>query len=357
MPTHLAALTGAALALASLTRTVGVPLVVIGAIFVLIRSAGWRPVVAYLALAVTPLVAYAGWFNSEQGQFNLTNADGVFLYARVMAFADCNIIKPPASLASLCDPRPPSQRPPGEAYIWHASLLEGFGPVAERALPEQRFTTARNEAALKFATRAIEAQPLSYLSVSLRDFGRTFGWSWEPYPNGAEVATYKFSDHPYGILDRVVVAGGTALGDAHRYDPSPSTRVVEPFADLMIGYQRILAARGPFIGVFLLVGLMGLLLPRRRIERRRELLIMLTFATVLLLVPPFTVEFDYRYVVPAIPLAAASCAMALAAMFPRCSDPGFTAEKPIRPRRRKAANFADAGGADSNGQLSGSPLC
>src|SRR6266702_2490579 len=61
--------------------------------------------------ATNRVAAYMGWFHHTRGQYALTDGDGAFLYSRVMAFADCAKMNPPARLRPLCDNRPPSRRP------------------------------------------------------------------------------------------------------------------------------------------------------------------------------------------------------------------------------------------------------
>jgi hypothetical protein len=322
--TMAAGLAGIAFAFACLTRVVGAPLIVVGVLYLLIRRSGWRPIVTFCTAAIVPLLAYASWFDSEHGSFNLTASDGVFLYSRVMAFANCGDIHPPARLAVLCDARPRARRPTSEQYIWHPSPLDHFGPGGETALPEQRFSTSRNPPAQQFAIDAIVAQPFTYLHTGLADFARSFTWSRTTYPNGKVVAEYNFLRHPLPIPDLVFVAGATTQADTTAYEGRlPNTKLVQPYADLVIDYQKFATVRGPFLAAFLIVGLLGLAAFWRRDERKMPLLLTWCVAVTLLIIPPFTAAFDYRYVEPAIPIAAAAAALALAVLVPWCSDRGM----------------------------------
>lgn len=191
---------GFALALAALTRSVGLPLVILGGIYLLIRWPGWRPLGAYALLALLPLGSFAAWYHHEHGSYAFGAADGVYLYSRVMVFADCAAIRPPADLAVLCPQRSQPRWPVSSDYIWHASPLYRLpGPRSIPPDPRQLFIPQRNGPALKFAVRAIESQPLPYLRVGLRDFVRSFGWSRQPYPNAPVVHNYSFSRRPYHI--------------------------------------------------------------------------------------------------------------------------------------------------------------
>ena len=59
----------------------------------------------------------------------MTDSTGVFLYSRVMTFADCSRMSLPADLLPLCTTVPPDQRPIAQAYIWTpASPLTAVPP-------------------------------------------------------------------------------------------------------------------------------------------------------------------------------------------------------------------------------------
>ena len=108
-----------------------------------------------------PVAGYAAWFGSWWGSYTLSRAEGFYLWGRVSSFAECSVIKPPASELAICPSGSPSSwTPPGD-YIWHAPQVHhmaGGGPV-----------TAANDALLRdFAIRAVEAQPLGYLRGARR---------------------------------------------------------------------------------------------------------------------------------------------------------------------------------------------
>jgi hypothetical protein len=95
------------------------------------------------------------------------------------------------------------------------------------------------------------------------------------------------------------------------YEDGPAAgRVVEPFAGVIRLYQNYVYVRGTMVGVLLLVGLAGMVPLWRRLGGAAFL--PWTLATGLLLVPAATVEFDYRYVLPAVPLASLAAGIAFA---------------------------------------------
>lgn len=307
---------GLLLALAALTRTVGLPFVLLGGVYLLARWQGWRPLAAYAVLAAAPLGLYAGWYHHEHGSYGLDTADGVFLYSRVMVFADCGVIRPPADLTVLCPPADQARMSLSSDYIWQPeSPLDRLpGTVSSPVIPEQMFNSQHNGPARRFAIDAITAQPLAYLRDGLQDFARSFTWTREPYPSAADVSDYSFSLHPLQVQSsQVYVPGGSAGNDMRQYEHGDArTTVVQPWAGLIIGAQRYLFLPGTLLAVLLAAGLAGLV--RRRSERRVPVLILWVSALALLAVPPFTAEFGYRYVLPAVPLAGAVAALTVAGL-------------------------------------------
>jgi hypothetical protein len=310
-----AAVAGLSLSAAVLTRTVGLPILLLALGYVLIRWAGWRNAVAFALIAFAPLAGYATWYHHEHGQYSINTADGVFLYARVAGFADCSVMHPSPHIAMLCDPRPSSRRPPGPDYIWHPSPLDGVDGK-KPGIAADRFTADRNDRALSFALLAIRSQPLDYLHASLRDVMRSFRWSRQPYPSANETSTYRFSDAPWPIPgSRVIVRGASAAQDVRAYEQGDaSTHVHPPWSGIMRNYQRVAYLRGTFLGVLVLVGGCGILVRRARHDGRGRAAFVWTMALALIVVPDFTAQFDYRYLAPAVPLVAAAAGLGLEIM-------------------------------------------
>jgi hypothetical protein len=320
VPWPAAAGAGALLAAAALTRSIGVPLIALGGLYLLARRPGWRPVAAFAALAALPLGAYAGWYHAAHGRYALTSSDGVFLYSRVMSFADCARFTPPRGTEILCDPTPPADRPVPSDYIWHA---RDHGGLAKLRLPrartvEDHFLDGANDPARAFAAKAILTQPGAYLRVAARDFGRTFEWGMTTYPNKLVAGAYRFSldaRHLNAPTNIVWITGGTGRSDATAYEHgSAAPRIVGPYAGWLHGYQRYGWLPGPLLAALLVLGLAGPLAFGRRDERRWTALLLWATATGLLAIPPLTAQFDYRYVLPAIPFACAAAFLSLAVL-------------------------------------------
>jgi len=296
------ALVGLLLGLAEIMRSVGVPLLAVFAVYMIIRRISWRKVAAAIVLCFVPVVAYCGMFYLEHGQFAMTDSTGVFIYARVMTFADCAKMHVPADELSLCTTVPPSQRPIDQFYVWDPSTpLDRF--------PPSKFSPVPDQLAEDFAIRAIEAQPLDYAKAVFGDTWRVFRWKRHIYPNAQTYDEYIFGYHsqPIPSWNKASLGpwGSYAADYAHG---NPLTQVVEPFANVIRGYQRYVWVPGTVYGLILLTGLGGLALAWRRLGG--EALLPWATSLALIVVPAATATFDYRYVLPAVPFACLAAAIA-----------------------------------------------
>jgi hypothetical protein len=255
-------------------------------------------------------------FSAQHGNLAMTDSDGVFLYGRVMTFADCRVIKPPPSLARLCDPRPPSQRPVATEYIWRDG-----NPLSTLGRP--LFSPQANRQARAFAVRAVEAQPLPCLRAVAADLGRSAGW--------ARTLSYDYrTDHLYLFsTPPPTVQIASFLPLLRRYQPGlPPPRAVAPFAGFARAYQRYFYLRGTLLALILLAGLTGAVRFRRRSSpggRGGPGLLPWAFAAVLLVFPLAVAGFDYRYELAVTPFACLAAALAFAGRPPgerRSGDPG-----------------------------------
>ncbi|MGW5261137.1 hypothetical protein ACWEQG_09195 [Microbispora sp. NPDC004025] len=378
-----AAALGLVLAAATLTRTVGLPLVAVFALFLLaygVRGASGtggasgavrpgravaRLTVPFLVAALLPVAGYAGWFYATYERVGLVGSNGVFLYARTMSFADCSVMKPPPDLAVLCDPRPPASRPASQEYIWNAQ-----SPLVR--LPGITFTKETETLAGRFASLAIRSQPLAFVRTTLTELGRSFTPGRPVYP---DAETYRYYEFPAAVPPppgRHPAVVGKEF--AQRYEGGSITvRIAEPFAALMRAYQDVAWLPGTALLVILLVPPAAWAI-RARSARRAAPARRTTRATgetraawtprasenrdssqwspsnhahanrassnqapsnqaptdqarakhaptnwgiawatawALLLVPAATAQFDYRYVLPAVPLACLAVALSV----------------------------------------------
>jgi hypothetical protein len=281
---------GALLALATLTRTIALPLIALVLAVLAVRRAGPRRLAALAVTAALPLVAYAGWNAQVNGKFTLTGGEGVVLWARTMTFADCSVIKPPPAEAGLC-PNVARQDAASE-YVWdpRASL---------NLLPGGR--DRNNDLARSFALHAIMAQPLDYIADVAEDTALTFAWTPVRHPQrikgafGFARGQWPLPDYP--LVQRV----------REEYDPSVrDLRSVDPYAGFLMAYQYPAYLRGPMIAAILLAGGLG------AVVRRRSALLPWGVAMFLLVGPVAALDFDHRYVLPVIPVACLAAALGVA---------------------------------------------
>jgi hypothetical protein len=299
-------LVGLLLGIGDVVRSVGLPMLVIFAVYMIIRRVSWRKVAAAVVVCFLPVVAYAGAFDLEHGQFAMTESTGVFLYSRVMTFAECAKMTLTADELSLCTTVPPSQRPIAQAYIWTSTgdtPLDRFSP--------SKFSPTPNQLAEKFAVEAIKTQPAGYAKAVFDDTWRAFGWSRVVFPNGPTYQEYLFGYHSLPIPAYDVADLGPYGSYAAAYGHgNPLTNVVAPFANVMRVYERHVYLPGTGYGLILLIGLGGLVLAWRRFGG--EALLPWTVSLALIVIPAATAEFDYRYVLAAVPFGSLAAVMAFA---------------------------------------------
>jgi hypothetical protein len=295
------ALAGLILGVSATVRSVGLPLLAIFTVYMIFQRIGWRAVLGTMAACVAPVFLYCTWFYSNYHQFAMTDSTGVFLYARVMTFADCAKMHVPTEELALCTTTPPAQRPIDQSYIW-----SNFTPLDR--FPPTKFSPLPNSLAEDFARRAIVAQPLPYLRAVADDTIRVFEWKRYVFPNAATYDEYLFGYRPLGVPSwaRSHVRGYDSAA-AYYVRGNPLTHVVEPFAGIMRVYQRYIFLPGTLLGVILVVGLGGIVLAWRRIGG--PALLPWVISVALLVEPAATAEFDYRYVLPAVPFACLAAAM------------------------------------------------
>lgn len=323
MSWRMGVLVGLLLALTWLTRSIGLPVLALVLVYLLIKRTGWKTIVAVLTACAIPVAAYMGWFASAFGKFAMTNSDGLILYMRTAIFADCEKmnIDPyrEVELVLLCINDPVDQRKDyAQWYLWGQGSGdgEGTGEVLHR-WGSVKFTDITNEAASAFAMRAITSQPGDYLRVVFRDFMRSFHWARPRFPDAATYNMYEFK--PYHELDSTgnpkrlpnwPSYQGRTDTDAFAYEQGPpETRIVSPWAEIMSGYQKVFYLRGIMLGGIMLIGLYGVAVRWRTLGGPVVLPWLGAFG--LLLAPAATAEFDYRYVLPAVPLACLAAAITL----------------------------------------------
>ena len=203
-----------------------------------------------------------------------------------MTFADCKYFEDKLrnEQLPLCEDKdhPPGKRPVSHFYVWEQPQIF-FYPGGGG-----QFAPYKSDLARDFAKKAIMAQPGDYAKTVIGDFARTFRWDRPVYPDPKTYSYYVFpkTDQAYWPDKGPLV---------EKYDAQKTaTRVIEPYAGFMRGYQQVVRLPGTILGFFLLIGLAGVLVRWRRFGG--VAIFPFGIAMALLVIPPATVLFDYRYV-------------------------------------------------------------
>ena len=287
------------LAAATLMRNIGQLLVVAIALGVMVAWWGSpRAMVKALVLATLPAVlilrGYFALATAGGGYAGLSDMGGWNLYGRTSTFADCAQFEPPPGSEVLCESRPASERP--------GTFFYGSSPHSPAkihfTLPNATYDLfaldrSKNALVREFALRAITHQPLEYARTVARDAGRYFmpsldqrGWA------GPGPEWYDFRS-------------------VHRWESEAwlTSVIAEHYVDATIHWRpRVVAAIGAyaaivrFHGVVLFVvltfALAGLVLTRTR-TILAVLVMLISGALALYLLPVVMATFDWRYGFPA----------------------------------------------------------
>jgi hypothetical protein len=296
---------GLLLGFGALIRSIGLPLLAIFAVYLLLRRAGLRVIIAGIVACAMPVSGYVLWFHSWYHQYAMTQSTGIFLYARVMEFADCGKFTPTPDETALCTGAAPKNRMITQYYIWGIDA-----PL--RRFPPPEFSPVTNRIAKDFATRAIKAQPVAYARVVWDDTWRSFAWKRKVFPDPITYGEYKFSSASWGRAHKAATGHGFGALAQNLSDPRAGfTHVVPPYAGMMRLYQKYIYLPGTILGVLLVLGLGGMAIAWRRFGG--EVLLPWALAVAMLVIPAATAEFDYRYVLPAVPLACLATAIVFGA--------------------------------------------
>jgi hypothetical protein len=345
------AVAGLLIGYATLVRSVGEPLLVVVIVGMLARRVGWRRLLALAVAGIVPIGLYMVWFHQGTGKYALSESQGSFLYSRVSTFAECSKMNVPALLAYLCDPTKLQYRPVAGEYIWADNELKPYQKVntplylAFGSDTSQRFGPEISAQTQQFAERAIEAQPVAYARAVIDDVLHTFGWNRQPDPqdyagNGPnfqfvsgqemnlQIPWYATPDHIPGtplhqpdsssltwcnancqLNDNQASVIMTAERDfAGQGQGLGLTTAVGPWEHILEVYQRYIFLRGTLLGLIVLVGAAGVLARRRRWGGVG--LLPWLVGMLLIVLPPMTAGFSYRYVLAAAPVACLAAGLA-----------------------------------------------
>ncbi|HYN95016.1 MAG TPA: hypothetical protein VES42_14300 [Pilimelia sp.] len=301
LPTRVALLAGAVLTTAALTRTIGVPVLVLAGGYLLLRWPGWRPVLAFGLVTAVLLGGYATWYNAAHGVFALGQFQGRFLYARVMTIAECDRLELTERQRTLCVDTPPEQRPQrNDRYVWVIRLSPA------RAL---YWGTGNDEFLGDFAKTVIRQQPGDYARMVARETGWHLAWRppleedqlclrehWLPPERpGADCGPTMYTPTP-----------GALVSPERR--PFPATA----WTSAMHGYGRVATTPGPLVAACVLFALFAAVWRWRRPGWRDagDALLFAGTGLGVIVLSVATSMFETRYAVPAVYLVPVAAVLA-----------------------------------------------
>lgn len=285
------AVVGLLIAGAAITRTALMPILIVVALYLVLRGRRWRALLGFGAVAAAVLVAYGGWYAATYGSFGYSDYAGYWLYGRVAPFATCDYPLPPKE-AALCPTDPLWHRTQSNEYFADApsspiNVLHRLGTVRQRnVLGEQ------------FGIDVIEHQPLAYAEAVLSD-------TWHYFTPGRWM-TSDAIDMQRWIFPPLHINSAAAAFNLHyagrgfsgRITASPQPALIPPLR----AYQSWVYTPGPALLACLVAALIaGLGLVRRRAGRRHARWAALTLAAtavVVVLSPSVSTGFSYRYGLP-----------------------------------------------------------
>ena len=292
---------GFVIGLTMLLRFVGASVIVPALGFVVLRRLGVARSVALIAGFALPLAAYSLYFSSQTGgSVGVTDSNGLFLYGRVVEFADCNAVEVPEELQEYCPSGPIESATKGV-------FTSGLDIKSVTEDPQG------NAKLLRFSRLMILGMPGEYAQAVLSDFGRFFSPN-DPESQEPNVKRWRFvraveeaDPHPF-VRDN----GGS---------PPPSSNVDERFtirrgaAGFLRSYQNVAYVYGPLLALMLILGLAGGIVAWRSEGHDRLLgptaLLFSLVALSLLIAPTMVAVYHFRYVLPAVVLSGPAGAMGL----------------------------------------------
>lgn len=170
---------GVLLGYSAVTRTVGLPIIVLPAVFLLLRRVGWRAFVAFVVAAAVPLAGYVVDYHASHGVYVFNQYQGRFLYARTTTFADCSKLRLTPAERAVCPPEPLGHRRLPDEYLWQPGPMSVYTGTDDDAIYGS------------FARKAILTQPGAYLLAVGTDTLHFFQPGW-PLPARTECVTERW---------------------------------------------------------------------------------------------------------------------------------------------------------------------
>ncbi|MFD0730696.1 hypothetical protein [Planotetraspora mira] len=288
---------------ATLTRSIGLPLVLLFLGLLVAWRVTLRTLLTAVATCLVPLCSYGLWFQAHNNVFALGSNDGILLWSRTMSFADCSKIRPPADLIQLCPPEPHRA-----AATWPWNFLLDTKRPQEYLTDENAWLYRRpgpplspenNSLARNFALRAIVAQPVDYALIVLRDLTDTV-LRRDPPVHGDPAFLFP------AVPDKIPPEQGEI---ARTYGYSGAPTAVAPFAAFLERYQYLIFLPGLMLFLAMVTPAVLMLRCKRRLSI--PALLPWSMAVALLVLATATNQNSYRFALPAVPLACIALALSI----------------------------------------------
>lgn len=290
---------GFIIGLSMLLRFVGAVTLVPAFLYMILRRLGAARAVALIAGFAIPLGAYGLYFSTQTGgSFGVTDSNGLFLYGRVVEFADCNEVEVAEELQEYCPAGPIESETKG----LFTSGLE---------INKVRKDPQGNSKLLRFSRQMILSRPTAYAGAVVSDFARFFEPT-DPEEQEPNVKRWRF-------VRTLEEADPHELVLTNEGSPPPRSGIAGEFAiqrgpaEFLRSYQNVVYTYGPLLALLLIVGLAGGFLATRPDDDARSLgpecLLFSLVAIFLLIGPTMLAVYHFRYVLTAIPLAGVSGAL------------------------------------------------
>lgn len=295
---------GALLTAAVLTRTVGLGICALVLVYLVIRRAGLKQVLAFGLTVLVLMLGYLTWSKATNGHFALSTVQGRYLYARTAIVADCSKLELTDEQRPLCPREPLDQRPERpDWYLWVSPVLKDHGPE-------------RDDIPGGFAKAVITQQPLDYAGSVLSDLGKYLLPGQQHYgPSMNCLSSWWLI--PSDLRDTVAKEDRCKplLADGSSFASEPSASQVEPsvLRDFLAWYSRHVQTPHTALGIAVLLGLAALAFRVRRGRWRDGLDAGLLVGTgpALMVVAVATSMYEPRYGVPSITLIAVGAMLAV----------------------------------------------
>lgn len=322
-----AAISGALIAAAWVTKPTAMPVVLLLACYLVVRRIGWRPVVSYLVAFAVPYVMVMVWVGDRQSVYGAQS--GTALYGRAAMIADCDRLRLTDEERIACPDQELGQRwDRADAFFWRRPPRLGewvYTPEGARVL-------------VSFSRKVIVQQPGDYLAIVAKESAAHFvpGLYLGPMNECLRerlVPPERFRSAQVRVQDACPPAQASG-----GYRPEASNPEVPPPAT---GLTRALHWYGTWtrgipvmLSLAVLLTIAALLAGRRVAGWIRRDTVLLVLAGPGLAV--FTVAigmYEPRYALPALPLAAAAAALAAQGLIHRESS--SVSERGQQPEKEK----------------------